>query len=127
MARQTYSLAYDHPAFMGRIHAALCYYLLPTDLNVDAKSIKSSFEVESNSVIDDERVTLRKVRGKRQPSPELGRKFIRRRCSIVVYRIYSHIRGLHIGLRMCCRYMIDASLTAIKRSALLSSARQISL
>lgn len=30
---------------MGRIHAVLRYYLLPSDPDVDAKSVKTSFEV----------------------------------------------------------------------------------
>lgn len=57
-ARQTYSLAYNYPTFIGRIHAVLRYYLLPIDLDVDAKSVKTSSEVESNSLIGDEKVTL---------------------------------------------------------------------
>jgi len=57
-ARRTYSLAYNYPTFMGRIHAILRYYLLPTDLDVDVKSIKTSSEVGSNLAIDDEKITL---------------------------------------------------------------------
>lgn len=115
---------------MGRIHAVLCYYLLPTDLNVDVKSIKSSFEVESNSVIDDEKVTLR-WKGNAESSrekmaiPEVGRKFIRHQCIVAT----EFIRTLEACTSdcKCVANMIDASLTAIKHSALLSSARQISL
>jgi len=57
-ARRTYSLAYNYPTFMGRIHAILRYYLLPTDLDVDVKSVETSSEVGSNLVIDDEKITL---------------------------------------------------------------------
>lgn len=61
-ARRTYSLAYNYPTFMGRIHAVLRYYLLPTDLDVDAKSIKISSEIESKfCAIDDEKGYAMKV------------------------------------------------------------------
>jgi len=56
--RRTYSLAYNYPTFMGRIYAILRYYLLPTDLDVDVKSVETSSKIGSNLVIDDEKITL---------------------------------------------------------------------